>query len=84
MGEVGVHRAEDHASLEVVGKLPGEGCRLLGGQAVLLDEREVGSSLSKASRMGCSIGDIFDLNDSMAFLWWGGFLAVNIQGWSHW
>ena len=78
MGEVGVDRAEDHASFEVAGKLSGEGCRLLGGQAVLLDECEAGSSLSEACRMGGSIGEIFDLDDSMALLGWGSFLAVDV------
>ena len=34
--------------------------------------------------MGGSIGDIFDLDDGMALLGWGSFLAVDVQGWSHW
>ena len=31
--------------------------------------------------MSGSISDIFDFNDGMSFLWCGGFLAVDVQGW---
>ena len=81
--EVGVHRTKDRVALEFLAELPGESRRLQRRQAVFLDEREVCSLLSKSNSMSSSIGDILNLNVGVAFLWWGGFLAVYVQRWPH-
>ena len=84
MSEVGIYGPEDNGAIEVGVELADKSCRLCRCQAVLLEEREVGSALPKTDSMSGSISDIFDFNDGMSFLWCGGFLAVYVQGWPHW
>ena len=82
MLEVGVKGSQKSSPLEVALELPCASSCLMWWEAVLLDECEVSLALAKACSMRSCIGNIFDLNDGVAWLWLSGLLAVNITRWA--